>query len=146
MFSRINKLSGASANTVMFTKEVEAFRESIYGNSNIRLKLEANEKHTEIMYNIPVDGMSMDINPTPLTRRDFDLGGCDLESDSEFEDDWEECQGTYNPSVHKATIPIARLRELTDEDDVGDLVTYRCSNCSKCQDCKNSNRSKAISM
>ena len=32
-------------------------------------------------------------------------------------------------SVHKAEIPIARLRVLLDQDDVGDTVTFRCPEC-----------------
>ena len=34
--------------------------------------------------------------------------------------------------VHKAIIPIARMRELVDEDDTADTITYRCPDCSKC--------------
>ena len=39
-------------------------------------------------------------------------------------------------SVHKAVIPIARLRVLLDQDDVGDTVSFRCPECSKCMTCK----------
>ena len=49
-------------------------------------------------------------------------------------------QLTIMQSCYKATIPIARLRELVDEDDVADNLSYRCEKCSKCQDCKHSNK------
>ena len=47
--------------------------------------------------------------------------------------------------VHKAIIPIARMRELVDEDDTADTITYRCPDCSKCVVCKRSWRRTAIS-
>ena len=53
---------------------------------------------------------------------------------------------TVMQSCYKATIPIARLRELVDEDNVSDNLSYRCERCSKCQDCKHSNKFRAMSM
>merc|ERR1712240_45284 len=47
--------------------------------------------------------------------------------------------------VCKAMIPIQRLKELADKDDIGELVTYRCSECASCQRCKESPRMKARS-
>ena len=54
----------------------------------------------------------------------------------------------YSPleSCYKASIPIARLRELVDKDDVSDNLSYRCEKCSKCQDCKHFNKFRAMSM
>ena len=46
--------------------------------------------------------------------------------------------------VHKAIIPIARMRELVDEDDTADTIMYRCPDCSKCVVCKRSWRRAAI--
>ena len=48
--------------------------------------------------------------------------------------------------AHKAIIPIARMRELVDKDDMGDTITYRCPECSKCVVCKRTRRSTAISL
>ena len=48
--------------------------------------------------------------------------------------------------VHKAIIPIARMRELVDEDDTADTITHRCPECSKCVVCKRSLRKIAISL
>ena len=43
-------------------------------------------------------------------------------------------------SVHKAVVPIARMRVLLDQDDIGDTVWFRCPECSKCLTCKKSQR------
>ena len=61
----------------------------------------------------------------------------------------EELDPTYSQhycGVHKAIIPIARMRELVDEDDTADTITYRCPECSKCVVCKRSQRRTAISL
>ena len=49
-------------------------------------------------------------------------------------------------SVHKAVVPIARMRVLLDQDDIGDTVSFRCPECSKCLTCKKSQRSTVISL
>ena len=49
-------------------------------------------------------------------------------------------------SCYKANIPIARLRELVDQDDVSDNLSYRCPKCSKCLDCQHSNKFRALSI
>ena len=48
--------------------------------------------------------------------------------------------------MHKAIIPIASMRELVDEDDTVDTITYRCPDCSKYVVCKRSRRRTAISL
>ena len=48
--------------------------------------------------------------------------------------------------IHKAKVPIARIREVLDIDDNDNLVSYRCSKCSSCPDCKKSWRMTAISL
>ena len=48
--------------------------------------------------------------------------------------------------VHKAIIPIARMRELVDEYDTADTIMYRCPDCSKCVVCKRSQKRTAISL
>ena len=49
-------------------------------------------------------------------------------------------------AVFKATVPIARMRELIDQDDLGDFVTFRCPECTKCVKCKVSRRRTAVSL
>ena len=49
-------------------------------------------------------------------------------------------------SVHKAVVPIAKMRVLLDQDDIGDRVSFRCPECSKCLTCKKSQRRTAVSL
>ena len=49
-------------------------------------------------------------------------------------------------SVHKAVVPITRMRVLLDQDDIGDTVSFRYPECSKCLTCKKSQRSTAVSL
>lgn len=151
VFSQATINQGPMMASIMFSNEVEMYRQSVYGNSGIALRPRPEVEHlSEIMYSIPVDGSNLKINPTPLTRQDFTIGGCELGSDSD--DDWDgEISSLANcccisVSVHKATIPIARLRELVDADDVGELVSYRCPTCTKCQECRTSDKTKAMSL
>ena len=81
------------------------------------------------------------LDPTPLeqeTRPDQHL----LEYHDPVERD---PRFTVRESCYKANIPIARLRELVDEEDVSDNLSYRCEKCSRCQDCKHSNKFRAMS-
>ena len=48
-------------------------------------------------------------------------------------------------STHKATIPIARMRELIDMIDCAPFNGYRCPVYTKCVKCKTSVRTTAIS-
>ena len=144
---------------VMLAGEVSRFRDSIFGNSNINLKFHSIEKIRKVNYNIPVNDSELFMNPTPLQRNDFLLAGADPGNDSDDEGIadggcthyCEDKNGIADGKhvvlcgVHKATIPIARLRELVDADDVSDNLTYRCSKCSKCQECKSSTKNRAIS-
>ena len=45
-----------------------------------------------------------------------------------------------------AVVPIARMRVLLDQDDIGDTVSFRCPECFKCLTCKKSQRSTAVSL
>ena len=54
--------------------------------------------------------------------------------------DWNKC------SVHAARIPISKICELVDQDDVEQLVTYRCEQCSKCKTCRKTPRITAVSL
>ena len=52
--------------------------------------------------------------------------------------------GAHICGVHKATEPIARMREMLDIDDTDDTITFRCEECSKCSTCKTSARRTAV--
>ena len=49
-------------------------------------------------------------------------------------------------SVHKAVVPIAKMRVLLDQDDIEDLISFRCPEFSKYLTCKKSQRSTAVSL
>ena len=53
---------------------------------------------------------------------------------------------SHPSSVHKAMIPIAKLRNMVAPDDGGTLVSYRCPSCTKCVKCKESPRTRAITL
>ena len=49
-------------------------------------------------------------------------------------------------SCYKTAIPIARLWELVNQDDISDNLSYRCPKCSQCMECKYSNKVRAMSV
>ena len=49
-------------------------------------------------------------------------------------------------SVHKAVIPIARMKVVLDQDNLGDNVSFRRPDCAKCLKCRKSQRSNAVSL
>ena len=52
----------------------------------------------------------------------------------------------YHLCINKALIPISKMRELVDQDDISDVITYRCPDCSKCLTCKRSSKLNATSL
>ena len=48
--------------------------------------------------------------------------------------------------VKNDQIPIARMRELINQDDPEGLISFRCSSCAACITCKKSPRTNAISL
>ena len=54
--------------------------------------------------------------------------------------DWNKC------SIHAARIPISKIRELVDQDNVEQLVTYRCEQCVKCEACRKTPQITAVSL
>ena len=110
---------------------------------------------TNIPIKIKVDKMEdISIYPYPLSEQDLiDAGG--ITDDDELNPnrieqlildrkdsgrDWNKC------GSHVARIPISKIRELIDQDDVDQLVTYRCNTCVKCLECKKSPRLTTISL
>ena len=98
--------------------------------------------------------LGLTVNPFPLNPEDLlDVGGEIIPNFEELVDScnhiMEEFDSGYSQhfcGVHKTIIPIARMRELEDEDDTADTITYRCPECSKCVMCKRSRRRTAISL
>ena len=109
----------------------------------------------EIPIRIIIDkAENISVYPSPVSEQDLrELGGEIL--DDEFDEkemeqrimdhkttgkDWYQC------SVHSTRLPISKIRELVDQDDIDQLVTYRCDNCAKCEECKKSPRITAQSL
>ena len=89
------------------------------------------------------------MNPDDL----LDVGGQVVPDFEELVDSHNHIMEEYEPivsqhfcGVYKAIISIARMRELMDEDDTADTITYRCPDCSKCVVCKRSRKRTAISL
>ena len=84
--------------------------------------------------------LGLTINPFPLNLEDLlDVGGEIIPDFEDFVDSCNLIREEFDPGysqhfcgVHKAIIPIARMRELVDEDDTADTITYICPECSKC--------------
>ena len=94
---------------------------------------------TEVKNVVKVDNMAQPAHTLNATGDAHDESACtSTKEDSRMVND--------NSWVMKATMPMAKQRVLLDQDDVGDLITYRCPKCSKCQRCKESPRTKAVSM
>ena len=55
-------------------------------------------------------------------------------------------QMTAIQSCYKAAIPIVRLRELVNQDNISDNLSYRYPKCSQCMECKHSNKVRAMSV
>ena len=83
----------------------------------------------KIEYSIPVRGMHLTVNPTPLNEEDFLDLGCSIKEEER------QCE-VMHCGVYKAKVPISRLRELTEEKELDDFPLYRCAKCTDCQDCK----------
>ena len=103
---------------------------------------------------IPDSELGLTVNPFPLNPCDLlDVGGQIV---PDFEDLVDSCNHILEEyetnisqhfcGVHKAIIPIALMRELVDEDDTADTITYRCPDCNKWVVCKPSWRRTAISL
>ena len=87
----------------------------------------------------------MTINPTPLTDEDIatQLWECPVDTGTEASYFGTSCCTCV---VHKAKIPLAKLRTIDLEEDYERMVDFRCDKCADCDDCKASPRLKAISI
>ena len=94
----------------------------------------------------------IDFNPSCLSYKDFvDAGAvvCPMGHDEKDNKQHESADISVmhtDCSVHKAHIPIAKLRRIVDEDDTGTLVSYRCPTCAKCLKCKETGKTQAVTL
>ena len=108
----------------------------------------------KVQYAIPIDKkFNITVYPTPLNEKDMIDASVSIdlettESFDKFEPRIPESSGleAHFCSTNKQVIPIAKMRELVNEDNSDQLVTYRCSVCAECTTCKRSPRTTAISL
>ena len=123
-----------------------------------KLRILANEidhPAPEIPVQIPVDKQEgIYFHSTPLSNQDLMEAGVHVDPEEDLEHrmeqlildrklpgrNWNQC------SIHATRIPISKIRELVDQDDIEQLVTYRYTKCSQCEECKRTPRLAAISL
>ena len=88
------------------------------------------------------------VYPTPLSRTDYFQLGVEPEPDQEIIESQAEINGleAHVCRVKGNQVPIARMRELINQDDPGGLISFKCSTCSACVQCRKSPRTTAISL
>lgn len=142
VFSKGNKQSGCQAILSSLSMYMRNAEEELETRHNIVEDLEE-----QLQYAIKGE-KGTELYPTPLTIQDFYDLGCRAE-ESQMEQ-YAACSGdeiqAHLCSVNKAVIPISRMRELIDQDDIGDTVSYRCPTCSKCITCKKTSKENAVSI
>ena len=124
---------------------------SVIGESEIEDKSWTDEQEYAV---IADSELGLTVNPFPLNPCDLlHVGGQIIPDFEDLVDSCnhvlEECETNLSQhfcGAHKAIIPIAWMRELVDEDNTVDTITYRCPDCSKCVVCKPSCRRTAISL
>ena len=88
------------------------------------------------------------VYPTPLSRTDFEQLGCNPEKEQVL------YPSRANPTGLEAhvcrvkgdQVPIARMRELLDQDNPEGMISFRCTTCAACITCRKSPRTSAISL
>ena len=143
-FSKTNRSPGSQATmAAMLLQTVNELRDEAYGQyppipqnqSNVCRNMEG--------------GRGTSLSASPLNQEDFDDLGCAMGKDlinTVLTHNSEERTEAHYCLVNKALIPISRLRELIDQDDVNDTVSYRCPECSKCITCKQTSKTTATSI
>ena len=127
----------------MFLQEVRQFQDAVYGARPPFPVFEPN------VHRCMMGAYGTSLSPSPLTDKDFDDLGCakgrELLDVIQNHPDEDRVEAHYC-LVNKALIPISRLRELVDQDDVNDTVSYRCPACSRCITCKQTSKTTATSI
>ena len=114
----------------MLINEVQHFRDDVYG-----LKPPIPDKYAPTFCETPGDETSFPDPPLTLPQP----WGPPSEEDDGFSE-------AHLCTALKALVPISKLRELIDQDDVGDVITFRCPDCSKCITCKRTSKTSAMSI
>jgi hypothetical protein len=165
-----SKLSPETNHAVLFLNTMESVMMSVSHATSDTMKVH-NDTLTSVMdydsddgmvkpsntqYSIMIDSEAhISVFPSALTEKDFKdandstTGNGNDESQVLHQDSIDPLNdeiSSHSCSAHKASVPIARLREIIDQDDTGNIVSYRCPNCSKCLKCKESGKIKAVTL
>lgn len=166
IFTSINKKCLGNLNhiNVFFTQMCNQYRNSIYPALTRAVEPELDEVYGGVMYvknTSPqyrlVTESGLSVFPTPLTSSDFnelgipevdetdeDIGDCSCHSHET--ETWAVNHSHTLGSVHKAKVPLFKLKEYLDKEDVGNTVNYRCSDCLNCKKCMVSDKVKMMSL
>jgi len=135
---------------VAFTRGNRGLQEEVsHAVFHINRRLEERLIGTSIPYSIVADKQTgACIYPTPLSRTDYNQLGAVPEENLELVQSQAEPTGleAHVCRVKGDQVPIARMRELINQDDPTGLITFRCSACAACIQCRRSPRSTAISL
>ena len=144
-FSKTNCFSGNQATLASMSAHVQENRDSIYE------AIMAEHSVATDVYLAMKGPLTTELNPSPLSSQDFTDLGCKVE-EAQLEELGPKVNESYSTLaghwcyVNKAIIPISKMRELLDQDDIDDVISYRCPDCSKCLTCKRSSKNTATSI
>ena len=166
IFTSINKHCSGNINHIsaFFTQMCNQYRNSVYPALTRALEPEFDELYEGVMVQKEISPKYREftesgtsIYSTPMTSADFSELGTPVVD--EMEDDLTDCichittsravddsHEVPEHSVHKAKVPLSKLKEFLDEDDMGKTVEYRCSDCLQCKKCLNSDKVKMMSL
>ena len=144
IFSRTNRATGNHATLAAMSSLSSLFTQGRKVISAARTAFTKTRVTTPEISPVLVDCLEATWDTTPIPRRDLVALGCALPTEHSPGD-------RDHPPVHyctvlKAMIPISRMRQLIDQDDISDTVAYRCPDCSACTTCKRSNKDLASSV
>ena len=133
-FSQTNEAQGNQATlAAMFTHGLQVLKSA-------RSEHNQDKENTMEVHPMMMDSTGGVWEATPLSTVDIVDLGCEPIVERELTEVERESIESRMCAVHKATIPISRMRQLIDQDDISDTVAYRCPECSACLDCKKSNK------
>jgi hypothetical protein len=144
VFSETNHASGNHATLAAMSSLSSLFSQGHKILSAARTMYTASRIVAPEISPVLVDCLEATWDTTPIPRQDLVTLGCALPTEHPPGD-------SDHPPVHyctvlKAMIPISRMRQLIDQDDISDTIAYRCPECSGCTACKRSNKDVASSV
>ena len=173
IFSDVNKNCKGNLNhvNVFFTQMVNQYKNSPYSALSSSLLPEM-EEGVPGLYHVTESTpkyrlfteTGMSVYPTPLSSADFNEAGsneideteddvidysstCLADTKAAYSSKVEHCHHIDSmPCVHKAKVPLLKLKEFMDQEDIGNAINYRCSDCLKCKKCNASDRVKMMSL